>query len=419
MKLFIKFIIVLTIINIIAVIKPILAAELWPIESIDTMKFSRDISREPDILSRIPKYVEAAAKVAPTHIAIATPYNEEFYPVLSTWVSEARKHNIKIWFRGNWAEWEGWFGYKKFANYTDHHQKTYDFILKHPELFEDGDIFTPAPEPENGGLGDPRGSKEKTEKFQAFLIESYDTCEKARKVIEKNFKCGYFSVNGDVARESLTKEVVAKTGGVVVIDHYVKDPNKLVTDIQSLHEKYDAPIVLGEFGAPIPDIHGKMTENQQAEYIAETFSKVLKLGDIVEGINYWTAFGGSTALFENNLDPKKAVDTIASFYNAPRLSGVISDQFGNRIPHATVSIQEGAITRTANLQGVYDIPLPGTLSTVHVEAGKEFVPIDFELGVSQDLRIKNITLIRTTTSSFERLMFFFRGIFSKLGLFTG
>lgn len=419
MKLLIKVATIIIIIIVVTAINSVHAAALWPISSVDTMKFSRDISREPDILTRIPKYVASVAKLSPTHIAIATPYNEEFYPVLSTWVKEARKYNMKVWFRGNWAEWEGWFGYKKFTDYKDHHQKTYDFILSHKELFEDGDIFTPAPEPENGGLGDPRGSSERTKKFQEFLITSYDTCEKARIAIQATFKCGYFSVNGDVARESLTKEVVAKTGKVVVIDHYVKKNDKLIQDIQSLHEKYDATIVLGEYGAPIPDIHGTMTEIQQADYIAESYAKVLSLGSIVEGINYWTAFGGSTKLFNDNGEERKAVSTIESFYNPPTLTGIITDQFGNKIENAKISVLDGALTSLTDQRGLYTIALPGTLSEVKVEAGKEFIPVSFELGLAQDIRVKNITLIRSTTSSVERIRLFFQGLFSKFGLFTG
>src|SRR6185369_6754089 len=119
------------------------------------------------------------------------------------------------------------------------------------------------------GLGDPRGSLDKTKKFQEFLKESFNTCEEAKKIVGKAFLCGYFSVNGDVARESFTKDVVNKTGGVIVIDHYVKSVEKLAEDIKFLHEKYDAPVVLGEFGAPIPDIHGNMTEDEQAAYISD------------------------------------------------------------------------------------------------------------------------------------------------------
>lgn len=396
------------------------AEGFWQIQSIDTMKFSRDISREPDILSRIPKFVDKVASLHPTHIAVATPYDEEFYPVLKKWVDEARSHNLKIWFRGNFSSWEGWFGYPKFKDYKEHHTKTYAFITKHPELFAAGDIFTPAPEPENGGLGDPRGSKEKTVLFQQFLVDSYNSCSQAMSKIGVEVKCGYFSTNGDVARESLTPDVVKQIGGVVVIDHFVKTPQKLAADILSLAKKYNAKIVLGEVGAPIPDIHGKMTEFEQASYIQDTLSEVLKLGDTVEGINYWTAFGGSTLLFdEKTMDPRRVADVVSSFFAPPELTGVITDQFGLRIQNAKISALSGSMVRYSQKDGQYKLPLPGKLTTVTIDAGNQYRPYSFDLGISKDIEVKNIVVTRKTNSILDPIVYMFIGFIQKIASIFG
>ncbi len=395
------------------------AVAFWPIQSIDTMKYSRDISREPDVNERIPTWVNLVASMDPTHIVVATPYNEEFYSVLSTWVNEARKYGMNIWYRGNWSEWEGWFGYETFKDPKDHHRKTFEFITTHPELFKDGDIFTPVPEAENGGPGDPRGSSVKAQAFREFLIESYDTCLKAAEIINIKIICGYYSVNGDIAREIFTKEMVKKTGNVVVIDHFVKTSDQLIADIKSLHEKYDAPIVLGEFGAPIPDIHGTFTETQQSSYIQENLAKVVALGDIVQGVNYWTAFGGSTTLFdEKTLQPKRAVDVIHSFFNSPELKGVVSDQFGNRISNAKISALEGSIVRYTDKEGRYSLPLPGTLTKIEVSKNDEFQAHTFELGLSKEIEIRNITVIRPTKNIIEKILYSIQGLLSKLKSFT-
>ena len=162
----------------------VMASErFFDLQSIDTMKYSRDTARNKSVTKEIPNFVKAAATLNPTHIAISTPYDEEFYPVLKIWVSEARKHKLKVWFRGNFSSWEGWFDYPKFENPNDHNWKTSTFIQNHPDLFEDGDIFTPVPEPENGGFGDPRRGEDIKQKFFAFLPESNQTCKVSFEII--------------------------------------------------------------------------------------------------------------------------------------------------------------------------------------------------------------------------------------------
>lgn len=328
----------------------------WDIQSIDTMKYSRDIAREPNVIDKVPALVSNIAALTPTHIAISTPYDEEFYPYLKKWVDEARSHHLKIWFRGNWSSWEGWFGYPKFTNITEHHTKTAGLIAQHPELFADGDIFTPAPEAENGVIGDPRFTPNGKNTFNQFLVASYDTCTQAFEKINKDVKCGYFSTNGDVAREILTPEVVSKIGGVVVIDHYVKDTSKLIADIQFFNEKYKAPIVLGEFGAPIPDIHGEFSQKEQADYIENAFYELTKINNIVQGINYWTAYGGSTRLFEGDLAPRTAATVVGNYYGAQILEGQTRTIVKN--DPSNISVGTGKFSATTDTQGRFQLLLP-------------------------------------------------------------
>src|SRR3989344_6298983 len=85
------------------------------ITSIDTMKYSRDVAREKLNSSSfdevIDKQVSEISATGATHIAIGTPYDDEFLPFLKRWVVAARKYNLKVWFRGNLSGWEEWFGY--------------------------------------------------------------------------------------------------------------------------------------------------------------------------------------------------------------------------------------------------------------------------------------------------------------------
>jgi len=280
------------------------------------MKYSRDLAREKGTVKSFAKLVDTQvsliAKTGATHVAIGTPYDEEFLPVLQLWVKTARKYKLGVWFRGNFAGWEGWFDYKKIDRET-HNKEIEKFILKNPELFQDGDIFASCPECENGGPGDPRITGD-IQGHRNFLIKEYQTTTKAFKTIHKNVLSGFNSMNFDVATVIMDTETTQKLGGIVVVDHYVLSPSKTVEDLNQLSHNTGGLIVLGEVGAPIPDIHGKMTEDEQALWIESVFN-ALKNSPSIIGVNYWTGFGSSTQIWDSEYKPYKAVQTITSFYN--------------------------------------------------------------------------------------------------------
>lgn len=83
-------------------------------------------------------------------------------------------------------------------------------------------------------------------------------------------------------------------------------------------------IVLGEFGVPIVDINGEMTQQEQANWIKDALSKLTALSEVV-GVNYWTNVGSSTALWNDNGTPKLAVDVITSFYCKSVVKSVMTD----------------------------------------------------------------------------------------------
>jgi len=289
--------------------------QVMKITSVDTMKYSRDVAREKlhdaSFDTVIDRQVSDIAKTGATHIAIGAPYDDEFTPFLKRWVQSARAHGLKVWFRGNFSGWEGWFNYPKIDRET-HIKKTQSFIFANKDLFENGDIFGSCNECENGGPGDPRHNGD-VEGHRIFLIEEYKVARNAFNKIGKKVRANYNSMNGDVANLIMNKDTTKALDGIVVIDHYVKDPEKLITDIQELSQKSGGKIVLGEFGAPIPDIHGNMTEEEQADWIRKALDKVLEMPEVI-GVNYWVNVGGSTHLWNNNGKEKLAVSVIRKYY---------------------------------------------------------------------------------------------------------
>lgn len=291
--------------------KSVQAQSWWDVQSIDTMKFSRDLAREKasdqkyDIV--IDNLLAGIAKTGATHVAIGTPYDEEFVPYMRRWVTYARKHKLSVWFRGNFSGWEQWFGYNKMTK-EEHLTATTTFIRNHPDLFAEGDIFSSCPECENGAIGDPRHNGA-VEEYKKFLIDQYTVSSEAFKSINKKVATNYFSMNGDVARLLMSKDFTRKVGGLVVIDHYVKTPQQLNEDINEYARLSGGKVVLGEFGAPIPDINGDFSDQEQTEWMRETM-RLLTQNENLVGVNYWTSVGSSTALWHDNLQPRPAVDEL-------------------------------------------------------------------------------------------------------------
>lgn len=332
-------------------------SRFWDFQSIDTMKYSRDIAREKindNFFDNVIKtQAENIAKIGATHIAIATPYDDEFIPFLKRWVKAARANGLKVWFRGNFSGWEKWFSYQSISR-EEHIKKTQFFILDNKDLFADGDIFSGCPECENGGPGDPRLTRD-IEGHRLFLIAEYQIAEKAFKAIGKNVRSNFNSMNYDVAYAVMDKRTTESLGGVIAIDHYTKTPEKLISDIKKLADKSQGKIFLGEFGVPIPDINGMMTENQQADWINEALIKLAYEPKVI-GFNYWVNLGGSTSIWNDNGTEKKAVNVLRSFFRPKIIKGTVKKYNGRPIRDAKVIFNNQSVltSDSGSFQVIYN-----------------------------------------------------------------
>lgn len=328
----------------------------WQIQSIDTMKYSRDIAREKltdaGFDKTIANQVSRIAQTGATHVAIGTPYDEEFLPFLKRWVQSARQNDLNVWFRGNFSGWERWFGYQAITR-EQHVTKTKEFIEKHPDLFVDGDIFTPCPECENGGPGDPRNTRD-TKGHRDFLIQEYELTKATFTQIGKRVKSNYASMNGDVARLIMDRDTTRALDGLVTIDHYVASPDKLVGDIKEIALLSGGSVILGEFGAPIPDIHGKMDEVRQSVWLTQAFNNLSRTKEL-EGVNYWTGFGASTSLWNSDGSERKALAVLKTFYQPQVVEGSVRTEF--KKPIAQVVVKTAYQETTTDENGRFMIPI--------------------------------------------------------------
>ncbi|MBP9819697.1 hypothetical protein KBC79_03085 [Candidatus Woesebacteria bacterium] len=352
----------------------------WEFQAIDTMKYSRDPSREflgkMDVAARlVEQQVANIAQTGATHIGIATPYDEEFEPIMNLWVSAARRHGLLVWFRGNWSGWEKWFGYERITR-EQHLSKTRAYIETHPDLFENGDIFTPCPECENGGAGDPRLNGD-PKGHRQFLIDEHEMMQEAFRSIGKNITINYNSMNGDVARLIMDEPTTKALGGVIAIDHYVRTQEKLVQDARDLAARSKGKVVFGEFGNPIPDIHGVQTPEEQAAWLEKALDLMAREPSIY-GLSYWTSVGGSTELWLSDGTAKPGVAVLTKYFTPSVIRGKVVDARNKPIANAKImSPQRTVFTDT---YGEFIIPYTHTEGQLSVEAEK-FHPTKQEMSV--------------------------------------
>lgn len=289
---------------------------VWNFRSIDTMKQSRDLARERNTdekyRAQIDKQISDIAGTGANYVGIATPYDEEFLPYLTAWVNAARKYKLHVWFRGNWSAWEGWFGHSEKMGFDEHIDKSVQFVRNNASLFVDGDIFTGCPECENGTQGDPRETGQ-LKQYREFLIKESEALNKEFLSQGKHIPTNYLSMNMDVAKAVMDQETVSRLGGIITVDHYVRDPKQLSTDIQALADATGARVVLGEFGAPIPDINGAMSPQDQAAWLEDALAGLVNTKALI-GLSYWVNIGGSTEIWKPDNSPKMAVDVIKKYF---------------------------------------------------------------------------------------------------------
>ncbi len=340
---------------------------MFAVQAVDTMKYSRDMSGQ--ILDNPESYVPLIdnqmaliERVGATHVAIGTPYDEHFLPVLKLWVDSARRHHLAVWFRGNFSGWEGWFEYDRIGRDT-HKRLLEEFILKNPDLFVTGDIFSPCPECENGGPGDPRSTRD-AEGYRSFLIAERAISLKGFNTLGKSLTV-YMSMNGDIARDIITPKTQKELGGTVLIDHYVDTPEHFGKDITSISRAQNGKIGIGEFGAPIPDLQGKMTQEQQAHFIRKLLYEMYLQRETIPVVNYWTLQGGSTAIVSDLGEPRTAYFALQSYFRAPSVHGLIYNSLGEPLGGASVSVASTTLSIASGGYS-YQVFLPGDLRTLTV-----------------------------------------------------
>lgn len=313
--------------------------QLWPIQSVDTLKTSRDKARielyNKEFDNEIEKEVKAIKHLGANYITIDTPYDEEFRPYLERWIRISRENGLKIWFRGNWSNWEGWFGYQKNLSPEEHIIKTRNFITSNPHLFNDGDIFESCPECENSEYWLPTVVNKEFNEFNRNQISS----------------------NRD-AFKKINKKVITNIN-IIALDQTVNSPALMEEKFKNFAEKKNK-VLISNFATPIPLNSSMNSESEHAKLVESIFEEFYKAKDTIIGINYQASTGGATAILNDDLTPRESYDIVRNYYTPGIVKGKVTNTLGEPLVDVIVETDSDNViqSKRTDKYGNYRLSVP-------------------------------------------------------------
>ena len=121
---------------------------------------------------------------------------------------------------------------------------------------------------------------------------------------------------------------------------------------------------MSEFGAPIPNINGWMSEDNQANFIEALLFQLYLHKDKIYAINYWTLSDSSTALLNRDGTLRKVVEIMKNYYIPGLIDGTVTNTAGERLPNISIKTTDGANSVTTDKQGDYILILPAGTSDI-------------------------------------------------------
>ena len=296
----------------------------WLIESIDAMKDTKDAVCSQRASSWITRWVKKAKELGANYVAISTPYENpscgDSYVYTKKWIKIIRSQGLRVWHRHMPLAFEGIYATAK--SQKDFLTLIYHYITENPDLFASGDIFTPIPEPQNGGIqgitycASSVCQFSSASSFNQWLRSAMTTSVHAFNAAGiTNIKIGYFGFDGFVAWgdnnpdwHGILEDATIKQMGNITIDHYPElVGDTMDNDLTELQTRYPGvPIIIGEWGT--------VTGGDVVQQVEDDMGAAKKHG--VVGFNYWQ-FGPSGVgepLINTDFSNRLQFATVQSFY---------------------------------------------------------------------------------------------------------
>lgn len=277
------------------------------------MARSKDQLRDQVPASQIEAELATDQSAGANTVAIEVPYDSanSYSPPVSpgyetTWVNAAHALGLHVWVRSHWNSWEGDYGFPKETptttpglqlgtaaavldgqDTTSYLALTYYWILDHPTYFQNGDIFTPAAEPENAGIlpnycGTPPCMFSSDAGFNQWLQDSMTVDRGAFAQLHVNVQVGYWGTSGWLTANGYLTNATVNDMGILDVDDYLQSPAALVANLAQIEATYNVPLVVGEWG----DIWDSGNQELMGPEINSIMSAVSQLS-YVTGFNYF------------------------------------------------------------------------------------------------------------------------------------
>jgi hypothetical protein len=311
------------------------AGTAWTFRSVDNMHVTRDFPCWPQPASFMAAVAADERALNANYAGIATPYDapanyhqctpKDPIAFERAWVQALRTQGLHIWFRQTWFNWEGSYGAPKLTattfpairpgtaaavlngtDTTSYLARTYYFILRHRDLYANGDVFTPEAEPQNGGVklsygqcGSSLCQFSDWPQLNQWLRDSMTVDAAAFRQLGLQVKVGYWGLPCSNYKWNGADNIEASTisqMGVFVTDCYFHDVQTVVSSVQLIHDTYNTPVIVGEWG----DIWDDNVQPGTSQEIGSLLTAMHGL-PYVTGLNYWQAYGGGGG--EGLIDP--------------------------------------------------------------------------------------------------------------------
>jgi hypothetical protein len=271
------------------------------------------------------KWVTTAKDLGVNYVAIETPYDSPLCANSVTytkrWVDSVRSAGLNVWHRHMPLQFEGIYDTAKSAN-VDYLLLIKNYIKANPTLFKSGDIFTPIPEPQNGGIQGVTYCSQgvcifnSKESFNKWLRDAIDVSNQSFSDIGLGgkIKVGYYGFDGFVAWgdnnpdwDGILEDATISKMGNITIDHYPElVGDTMENDLNELQNKYpNTKIVIGEWGAVV--------SNNQQNQVQNSMTASMRKN--VVGFNYWhMGMGGNEALIEDSFAKKTIFSKVQNYF---------------------------------------------------------------------------------------------------------
>jgi len=297
----------------------------WPLQSVSTMKETKDRVCSPRDIIFIDRWLSKAVEVGANYVSIETPYDNPSCASALTytklWISRARFKGLKIWHRHMPLAFEGIYSIAKNSQ-SSYLDVITNYIKNNPTLFAADDIFTPIPEPQNGGI---QGITYCSEGVCQFRDASYfnqwlrDAITQSKQAfasigLQDKIKIGYYGFDGFVAWghnnpdwNGILEDSTVSAMGNITIDHYPElVGTSMTTDLAELEKRYPGvPIIIGEWGTVTGGTVEQAVKNSMGAAIRPS----------VRGFNYWhMGISGNEALINEDFTSRVQFDEVRSFF---------------------------------------------------------------------------------------------------------